>query len=165
MSLVTNLVKFCDHSIAWEISVRFFWAKMWPPGLWFFYLHKYSHSFSQFPWLIIQFFQKRSVMTMGTLMQMVLIKNWCIPWQQDWGYVQSIELARETPETHQEVHLIHLLVYCTCCQHGTLIQLICLLYLVCHIHADILRCKQWGSCPYVLLMPYNVYKQEAEVWC
>jgi len=28
MSLVTNLVKFRDRSIAWEISIRFFWAKM-----------------------------------------------------------------------------------------------------------------------------------------
>jgi len=36
MSLVTNLVKFHDHSIAWEISIRFFWTKMWPSGLWHF---------------------------------------------------------------------------------------------------------------------------------
>ena len=29
--LVTNSVKFYDHSIVWEIAVRLFWAKMWPP--------------------------------------------------------------------------------------------------------------------------------------
>jgi len=32
-----------------------------------FYLHKYSHGFSQFPWLTIEFFRKASVTTLATL--------------------------------------------------------------------------------------------------
>ena len=34
MSLVTNFDQTCDRSIAWEIVVQFFRAKMWPPGFW-----------------------------------------------------------------------------------------------------------------------------------
>src|SRR5882762_2164256 len=60
--------EFGDHSIAWEISIQFFWAKCDPPVFVVFYLQKYSHSFSQFPWLIIQFFRKTSVMTMAILL-------------------------------------------------------------------------------------------------
>jgi hypothetical protein len=67
MSLVTNSVKFHDRSIAWRVAVLFSQAKMRPPVFDMFYLHKYSHGFSQFPWLIIQFFQKASVATVATL--------------------------------------------------------------------------------------------------
>ena len=42
-SLVANFDQTCDCSIAWEIVVQFFQAKMWPPGFDVFYLHKYSH--------------------------------------------------------------------------------------------------------------------------
>jgi len=38
-----------------------------PPVFDVFYLHKYSHGFSYFNDIIIQFFQKMSVMTMATL--------------------------------------------------------------------------------------------------
>src|ERR1700683_1901661 len=58
MSLVTNSVKFHDRSIAWRVAVLFSQAKMRPPVFDVFYLHKYSHGFSQFPWLIIRFFLK-----------------------------------------------------------------------------------------------------------
>ena len=56
MSLVTNSVKFRDRSIAWQVAILFSRAKMWPLVFDIFYLHKYSHGFIQFPWLIIQFF-------------------------------------------------------------------------------------------------------------
>src|ERR1700735_3267746 len=51
MSLVTKSVKFHDCCIAWEIA-DFLRPKFNPPVYDMFYLHKYSHSFSQFPWLI-----------------------------------------------------------------------------------------------------------------
>jgi hypothetical protein len=38
-----------------------------PPIFDVFYLHKYSHAFSNFNDIIIQLFQKTSIMTMGTL--------------------------------------------------------------------------------------------------
>jgi hypothetical protein len=38
-------------------------------------LHKYSHSFSNFNDIIIQFFQKVSVMTMATLVGVGLIRS------------------------------------------------------------------------------------------
>ena len=61
----TNFDQTRDHSIAWEIMVQFFQAKMWPLVFDVFYLHKYSHGFSNFN--AIQFFQKALVMTVATL--------------------------------------------------------------------------------------------------
>ena len=56
MSLVSNLVKFHDCSIVWEIAVQFFGPKYNPLVFDAFYLHKYSHYFSELIWLIILFF-------------------------------------------------------------------------------------------------------------
>jgi hypothetical protein len=38
-----------------------------PPVYDVFYLHKYPHGFSQFPWLVIRFFRKASIVTVATL--------------------------------------------------------------------------------------------------
>jgi len=62
-SLVTNFDQTRDRSIAWEIVVQ----SCDPLVFDVFYLHKYSHSFSNFIDIIIQFFQKTSVMTVATL--------------------------------------------------------------------------------------------------
>jgi len=45
-------------SIAWEILIQFLSTKIWPPSFYVFYLQWYSHSFSNFNDIIIQFFLK-----------------------------------------------------------------------------------------------------------
>src|SRR6266481_3532540 len=79
MSLVTNFDQTCDRSIAWEIVVQFLLGQnMTPPVFDVFYLHKYSHGFSNFNAIIIQFFRKTSVMTVATLeWQIPTIGNKC----------------------------------------------------------------------------------------
>ena len=62
----TKLVTALQRGKQWSHS---FEPKCDPPVFDVFYLHKYSHSFRNFNDIIIQLFQKMSVMTMATLLR------------------------------------------------------------------------------------------------
>src|ERR1700736_786738 len=54
-------------SYKWSLYFGIPGVKCDPPVFYVFYLHKYSHGFSNFNDIVIQFFQKTSVMTVATL--------------------------------------------------------------------------------------------------